>query len=149
MMGLSDLFLLALVALVVVLVLLAVAASVTNPVVDVADELSSSLSPEAVASAVGETLAALPRTQLRLVLPATWTVSYRRHPRYAVLLGILTLPIGLLVLLLVRETLQLTVSVTRDDDHTRVLVVGRAHQKLALALGARLGHLTEPAAQHT
>jgi len=137
-MGLSDVLPLVVIAVVLVVIAMSVAASWDNPVVEVADEMTTTMSVAQAESLIGEALAVVPRVQVCTVLPGTRTVSYRHHPRYAVALGILTLPVGLLVLLLVRETLLLTVSVTRDAGSTRVLVVGRAHKKPAVALGEGL-----------
>jgi hypothetical protein len=144
MLGTSDGVVLMAVGATLVVVALAVAAWWGNPVVEVADELSSVMPLDQVQALIDGALAVLPGAQVLAVLPGTRTLSYRHHPRYSVLLGILTLPIGLLVLLLVRETLQLTVSATAQEGSTRVLVAGRAHKKLAAALGDALRPLAAP-----
>ncbi|MGY2874612.1 hypothetical protein ACVW00_001802 [Marmoricola sp. URHA0025 HA25] len=143
MIGLSDIVTLCVIVVVLAVVALAVAVSWANPVVDVADETTTARSADEVRAVVAGALADLRGVQVRMDLPGTWTVSYRHHPRYAVLLAILSLPVGLLVLLFVRETLLLTISVTGDSGSTRILVVGHAHKKLAESLGERIQPLSE------
>lgn len=110
----------------------------SNPIVNVVDELTSS-TPYAVADTeVAQILGATRRLEFRMVLPGTYTLSYRHYPTYALVLGVLTFPLGLLLLFLVREILMLTVSVTEAGRGSRVTVVGRAHTKLALAVGETL-----------
>jgi hypothetical protein len=146
-MGGNEVGLITLIAAVAVVIVLAVAGSFGNAVVEVADEMATGMSVTDVEALIGEALASIPSAQARPVLPGTWTLTYRRHPRYSVVLGVLTLPVGLLLLILVRETLLLTVSVTRAGERTRVVVVGRAHAKLAVALGESLQRLLAPQAQ--
>jgi hypothetical protein len=138
MMDLSDVVAVGAVVVVLALLAVSVASYIGNPVLDVADELTTTLPAPEAESVVADVLTAVPYTERRSVLPGTWTVSYRHHPRYAVLLGILAFPVGLLVILFVRETLVLTVTITSDAGGSKVAVVGRAHQKLALALGDAL-----------
>ncbi|MFZ2177735.1 MAG: hypothetical protein WAW17_27655, partial [Rhodococcus sp. (in: high G+C Gram-positive bacteria)] len=52
-------------------------------------------------SEVAQILGATRRLEFRMVLPGTYTLSYRHYPGYALVLGILTFPLGLLLLLLV------------------------------------------------
>jgi hypothetical protein len=73
-----------------------------------------------------------------MLLPGTYTLSYRRTPGWALVLGVVTFPIGLLVIILSRETLTITVSVTSSGDSTRITVVGQANRDVALAIGAAL-----------
>jgi hypothetical protein len=146
MLGLSEATQLAAIVAVLVTVALAVALFSTNPVVDVADEMTTPMSSVEAEARIGEALAVVPGVTVRQVLPGTRTIVYRHPPRYSVLLGILTLPLGLLVLLFVRETLLLTVSVARVEGGTRILVAGRAHRKLSSALGEALQSLVAPRA---
>jgi hypothetical protein len=146
MLGVSDVAFFLGIALVLLVIATSVALTSTNPVVDVADEMTAAMSPAEAEALVDRALAVIPAAQVSRVLPGTWTLSYRRHPRYSVVLGLLALPVGLLVLLFVRETLVLTVSVVPDETGTQVLVVGRAHRQLAAALGEALQPLLGPRA---
>jgi hypothetical protein len=53
-------------------------------------------------------------------------------------LGVVTFPIGILIIFLAWETFVLTFSVTSLGAGSRVTVVGRAHEKVALAVGTAI-----------
>lgn len=132
------------VALVVLLVTAVAAMTVvvfgrwTNPVSNVADEISSPLPVAAVESLVTSLLTSSPKVDVAMPFPGTYTLSYRTTPLFAIFLAIFAFPIGLLALWFVHEKQSLTVSITSEGDGSRVRVVGRAHKKLALALGDAL-----------
>ncbi len=130
-------FVVVLVAAVVAIVAVLVVRS-TNPLTNVADELLTPLPAPEVESLVVPVLTLSSKLQVELVLPGTYTVSYRTTPTIAWVIAVVTFPIGLLALWFVREKQTLTVSITVAGDQTRVRVFGRAHQKYALALGSAL-----------
>jgi hypothetical protein len=72
------------------------------------------------------------------VVPGTYLMSYRRTPGWALVLGLLTFPLGVFVVLLCRETLTLTIAVTAGEAGTRVTMVGRAQANVVRAMGAAL-----------
>ena len=125
-------------ALVVALVAVPIVRSSLNPVVTVVDELHTTAAYDAVDAEVAQLLGSTRGYELRMLLPGTYTLSYRRTPGWALVLGVVTFPIGLLVIILSRETLTITVSVTSSGDSTRITVVGQANRDVALAIGAAL-----------
>lgn len=110
----------------------------TNPLTHVADELCTPVPAADVESMIGPLLALSPKAAVEKVLPGTYTLTYRTTPVLAWVLAVVTFPIGLLALWFLRESHRLTVSISADDGQTRVRVFGRAHRKLALALGSAL-----------
>lgn len=127
-------------ALGAILVLLAIPVfrSITNPVVTVADHLSTGTSYDAADVAVADLLGTSRGYDLQLLVPGTYQLSYRRAPAWAIVLGVLTFPLGIAVIMLARETLTLTVSLAAVGTGTRVTVVGRAHKNVAEGVGAGL-----------
>jgi hypothetical protein len=125
-------------ALVVALVAVPIVRSSLNPVVTVVDELRTTAAYDAVDAEVAQLLGRTRGYELRMLLPGTYTLSYRRTPGWALVLGVVTFPIGLLVIILSRETLTITVSVTSSGDSTRITVVGQANRDVALSIGAAL-----------
>jgi hypothetical protein len=122
----------------VLLIALAVVRSVMNPAVNVVDDQMSQRPYSEVDADVARLLGGTRGYDVRMVLPGTYTLSYRRTPAWALVLGVVTFPIGILIILLSRETFVLTFSVTATEAGTRVTVVGRAHEKVALAVGAAI-----------
>ena len=121
-----------------VLVSLPVVYAFINPVLDVADELNTTAPHAEVDAVVTELLGNSRGYDIQMMASGTYTLSYRRSPAWALMLGLLTLPIGILIILFVRERLTLTFSATATESGTRLLVFGRAHEKLALTTGAAL-----------
>ena len=109
--------------------------AVVNPVVNVADDLATTAPYAKVDAALVELLGNTRGYELQVRAPGTFSLSYRRAPMWSLVLGLLTFPLGILIVLFARETLTLTFSATPTGTGTRVLVLGRAHQKLALATG--------------
>jgi hypothetical protein len=130
-----------------VLIALPVVRSIMNPIVTVVDDRTSSRPYAEVDADIARLLGSTRGYDLRMMLPGTYTLSYRRTPGWALLLGVVTFPVGILIILLARETFVLTFSVTATEAGTRVTVVGRAHEKVALAVGAAIERrLGEPLA---
>jgi hypothetical protein len=135
--------LLVVLAIIFVLVALAVVYSITNPVVNVADDLTTASPYAEVDSALAQLLANTRGYEVQLMAPGTYALTYRRAPAWALVLGLLTFPLGILVVWLCRERLTLTFSATAVEAGTRLLVFGRVHQKLALATGTAIQHRLE------
>lgn len=125
-------------AIFLALIAVPVVRSFNNPVVTVADVTTSARPYDDVDADVARLLGSSKGYELQMVLPGTYTLSYRRTPGWALVLGVVTFPLGILIMLLARETLTLTISVTAAERGTRVTVVGQANQKLARAIGAAI-----------
>jgi len=121
-----------------VLVSLPIVFDIINPVVNVADDLSTTAHYAEVDSEVAQLLGNSRGYDIEMLTPGTYTLSYGRFPTWALVLGLLTFPIGILIVWFARERLTLTFSATATESGTRLLVFGRAHQKLALVTGAEL-----------
>jgi len=134
-------------AILAVLVTVPIVRAIMNPIVTVVDDRTSARPYAELDADVARLLGSTRGYDLRMVLPGTYTLSYRRTPGWALVLGVLTFPIGILVFFLARETFVLTFSVTALEAGSRVTVVGRAHEKVALAVGAAIERrLGEPLA---
>jgi hypothetical protein len=125
----------ALAVLLLALLVSVIVRSFQNPIENVADELHSPLPFAEVDRRVAKVLDTTTRTGLRMVLPGTYTLSYRHTPGIAIVLGIMTFPIGLLMMFIMRRDLQLTISITSDGTGSLIRVVGRTHRKLAVTVG--------------
>lgn len=121
-----------------VLACLPVVFEIINPVVNVVDELMTTAPFSAVDSELTRLLGDSRGYDIQMMAPGTYNLSYRRSPAWALVLGLITFPIGVLLLLFARETLTLTFSATPTESGTRLLVFGRAHRKLATACGTAL-----------
>jgi hypothetical protein len=132
-----------------VLVAIPMVRSITNPVVTVADHVTSATPYDDADVAVADLLQSARGYDLALLVPGTYQLCYRRTPAWAIALGILTFPIGILVFLLARETFTLTISLVRVEIGTRVTVVGKAHRNVAEGVGAGLQRRLAAAASVT
>jgi hypothetical protein len=121
-----------------VLIALAVVRAIMNPIVTVVDDRTSVRPYSELDADVARLLGSTRGYDLRMVLPGTYTLSYRRTPWWALVLGVVTFPIGILIIFLARETFVLTFSITALGAGSRVTVVGRAHEKVALAVGTAI-----------
>jgi hypothetical protein len=128
--------LLLLLGVALVLVSLPVVFAILNPVVNVVDDLTTTALYVEVDSELAQLLGNSRGYDIQMMAPGTYTLSYRRTPTWALVLGLLTFPIGILIVLFAREKLTLTLSATATESGTRLLVFGRVHEKLALATGA-------------
>jgi hypothetical protein len=122
----------------VVLLALPVVRAVTNPVVSVADHLTTAMPYDEADLAVVALLQSARGYDVALMAPGTYRLSYRRTPAWAIVLGILTFPLGIVLILLARETFTLTVSLVPAQAGTRVTVVGKAHRSVAEGVGEGL-----------
>jgi hypothetical protein len=128
--------LLVLLGILLVLVALPITYAVTNPVVGVADDLTTTTPYVEVDSELATMLANTRGYEIQVLAAGTYALSYRRAPAWALVLGLLTFPFGILIILFSRERLTLTFSATAIGSGTRLLVFGRVHEKLARATGA-------------
>lgn len=128
-----------------VLAAAAVVYAITNPVVNVADDLNTTTPYTEVDSELADLLGNTRGYDVQLMAPGTYALSYRRAPAWALVLGLLTFPVGILIVLLARERLTLTLSATATESGTRLLVFGRVHEKLARATGAAVQRRLAPA----
>ena len=110
--------------------------------VSVAREWRPALDVAEVERVLVDSFAAVPRAQWRAQADGSWIYTVRRVPPWAVLLGLLTLPLGLL-LFLVRETADLHVRVLDDEEGCRVRVVGRTPDSTVQALDSWLTRMAQ------
>jgi hypothetical protein len=125
---------------VVAVVLVAIAAWLTSRErwVRVAREWDVDLPPAAVDDELVTTFAPATRGRLRRAGPDGWTRSVSRTPAWAIVLGLLTLPLGVLLLLLVREHADLHLRVRPEGTGSRLRAVGRARSADAAALDSSM-----------
>ena len=121
-----------------VLVSVPVVLAISNPVVNVVDDMTTTTPYAEVDSELTKLLGNSRGYEIQMMAPGTYTLSYRRSPAWALVLGLLTFPIGILIVLFAREKLTLTFSATATESGTRLLVFGRAHEKLACATGGAI-----------
>ena len=123
--------------LVVTLIALAVIVVTTRwkSVVSVNDAIILHADRAAVERITFGPLGSIPSSQLTSATPGQVTITSSWTPTWAVFVGILTIPIGLLLLLLVRQTLTLHVRFLNHEGGTLVQVAGKARKKVALAVG--------------
>jgi hypothetical protein len=136
--GIGEATIVVLVLLCLGLAVAAIIRGIRTEITWVADELTTTLSMAEVESRVSTLLTNTRRVTRRKVLPGTYTLSYRHYPAVAILLALLTFPLGPLLLLLLRNTYQLVISITDDGDRTRVRVVGRIHRRFATSVRENL-----------
>ena len=68
-------------------------------------------------------------------MPGQVTLTSPWAPTWTVVLGILAFPVGLLLVLLLRQDLTLNIRFVEEGDGTLVQVAGRARKKVALLVG--------------
>ena len=130
--------LLLLFAILMALVALPVVSAIRNPIVNVADDLKTTTPYAEVDSELAQLLGDTRGYEVQVVAPGTYALSYRRAPAWALVLGLLTFPIGILVVVFSREKLMLTFSATPIESGTRLLVFGRVHERFARATGTAI-----------
>lgn len=108
--------------------------------VRVSQEWRPALTREAVEQVLFMSFAAVPGAQWRPQADGSWIYTVRRVPSWAILLGLLTLPFGLL-LLLVKETADLHVRLLDDGGGCLVRAVGRTPDATAQALDTWLARM--------
>lgn len=107
-----------------------------DPVVTVDDQMSiDGMSPAELDRRVFGRLGAVLRSQMGQVFPGHVTLTSSSIPGWAVLVGLLTFPVGLLLLLLIRQQLSLHVRVLPDGRGSLVQVAGKARKSVALEVG--------------
>jgi hypothetical protein len=126
--------------LLLILVTLPVVRAFTNPIVTVADDLDTTAPYADVDAALAKLVGGTRGYDVQMPVPGTYTLSHRRSPAWALVLGLVTFPAGILIIWLAREQLTLTLSATATDSGTRVLALGRVHRKLARTAGAAVTH---------
>lgn len=126
------------VVLLLALVAVPIVLDIRNPVVSVVDDLTTTAPYAEVDAELMKLLGNSRGYDIQMMVPGTYTLSYRRSPGWALVLGLLTFPIGILIVLFAREKLTLTLSATATESGTRLLVIGRVHEKLALATGTAI-----------
>ncbi|MEO5666382.1 MAG: hypothetical protein ABIR39_24180 [Nocardioides sp.] len=110
--------------------------------VSVSREWVTDLDIDDVEDVLRRSFAAVPGTTWRSQPDGSWVHTVRRVPFWAVLLGVFTLPLGLL-LFLVKETADLHVRLFRDEQGCRVLVVGRTPERTLNALDSWLTRMAK------
>ncbi|WP_370288654.1 hypothetical protein [Nocardioides sp.] len=107
-----------------------------DPVVTVDDEMSiDGMSPAELDRRVFGRLGAVRRSQMGQVFPGHVALTSSSIPGWAILVGLLTFPVGLLLLLLIRQQLSLHVRVLPDGRGSLVQVAGKARKSVALEVG--------------
>jgi hypothetical protein len=110
--------------------------------VRVSREWRLAVSASDIEEALADSFAAAPGGRWRAQADGSWVYTVRRVPLWAVLLGVLTLPLGLL-LLLVKETADLHVRLVRDEEGCRVRAIGRTPTATAGALDSWLTRMAQ------
>jgi len=115
------------------------------PVVTVNDEVELSQAPESVERDVFGALGSIRGSTMTSLLPGHVVIVTKSTPAWAVLVGILVLPLGLLLIAFVRNEHVLNVRFLKHGAGTTVQVAGRSRKKVALAVGAAFDRLGRPA----
>lgn len=126
-----------LVLLVPILVLAAIfaAAHRRSQVVTVNDSMSLPERRSTVERGAFGSLGSIPGAVMSQTMPGQVTLTSKWAPTWTVVLGILAFPVGLLLVLLIRQDLTLNIRFVEDGDGTLVQVAGRARKKVALLVG--------------
>ncbi|GAA3834683.1 hypothetical protein [Nocardioides panacisoli] len=123
-------------AALVLLVVLLVLVSVSSVVVTVNDEETLPLDQATVERLAFGRLGSISGVTMTQVFPGQVSLVSRWLPGWALLVGLLTFPVGLLVLFLVRNEAVLHVRFLDDGETaTTVQVAGRARKRVALDVG--------------
>jgi hypothetical protein len=130
--------------LVVLVALMALAARGAAPVT-VNDETLIPVAPAELEGRAVRGLRSIPRATVTQPFPSQFLVCSKRIPPWAIVVGLLTLPFGLILLLLVRSRMVLLVRLDDDGGSTRVRAAGQARTDVALAVGHTVTRL-RPAA---
>lgn len=124
------------VAILVLLAVLIVIASVSSAIVTVNDEVTVPHDQATVERLAFVSLGSIPGVTMTQMFPGQVGLGTRWLPGWALLVGLLTLPLGLLVLFLVRNEAILYVRFLGDGDTTTTVpVAGRARKRVALRVG--------------
>lgn len=135
-----DGFIAVLVLLISALVVLAllVAGSRRKSVVTVNDQLAIALPRGQVEQFAFGPISSIPGAAVTQAVPGQTTLVTKWTPTWAVVVGILAFPLGLLLLLLIRQDLVLHVRFVDSSGGTLVQVAGRSRRRTALAVGEAL-----------
>lgn len=107
-----------------------------DPVVTVNDQMSiDGISPAELDRRVFGRLGAVRRSQMAQVFPGHVTLTSSSIPGWAILVGLLAFPVGLLLLLLIRQRVLLNVRVLPEGGGSLVQVAGKARTSVALEVG--------------
>lgn len=120
------------VVLVVVLILLG---SRRSSVVTVNDDMILASLPNEVERRAFGALGSVPGATMGQVFPGQLTLTSKWTPSWVVVVAILSFPLGLLLLLLVRQDLVLHVRFTESTEGTLAQVAGKSRRKVAIAVG--------------
>lgn len=118
-----------------------VAASRSSSVVTVNDQVELPLDLATVERDAFGPLGAVRGASMSQSLPGQVTLTTSFIPTWAVLLGILAFPIGLLLLFLIRRELTLHVRYVEQGGGTLVQVAGKTRKNVALAVGEIFGSM--------
>lgn len=126
----------AVVATLVLLAVLIVIASAGSAIVTVSDEVTVPQDQDTVERLAFGALGSIPGVTMTQMFPGQLGLASKWLPGWALLVGLLTLPLGLLVLFLVRSEAILYIRFLSDGDTTTtVQVAGRARKRVALRVG--------------
>lgn len=130
-----------LVLLVPILVIVAIAAAAwrRSQVVTVNDQTRQHADQAQVERHAFGALGTIPKAALTQAVPGQMTLVSKWTPTWAVVVGILAFPVGLLLLLLIRQELTLHVRFNQEaDGSTHVHVSGKTLKRVAEAVGRAL-----------
>lgn len=133
-----------LVALAALVVALSVLLSRRSTVVSVNDDVAIRLPQAEVERRSFGALGSIPAATMTQSIPGQLTVTTKWPPSWVILVAILSFPIGLLLLLLVRQDLVLNVRFVETKEDTLVQVAGKSRRKVAIAVGETFNRLPEP-----
>lgn len=80
-------------------------------------------------------LGSIPGATMNQTMSGQVTLTSQWAPTWTFVVGILAFPVGLLLVLLIRQDLTLNIRFVEDGDGTLVQVAGRARKKVALLVG--------------
>jgi hypothetical protein len=109
--------------------------------VPVSREWRPALPADEVQRVLSESFAVVPAARLRVQGDGSSVYTVRRCPWWAIVVGAFTLPLGLLLWLLVKESADLHVQVDDGPDGCRVRAFGRTSDGTAKALDSWLSRM--------
>lgn len=87
-------------------------------------------------------LGSIPGATMTQSMPGQVVVTAKWTPSWVIVVAILSFPLGLLLLLLVRQDLVLNVRFAETSGGTLVQVTGKSRRKVAIAVGAAFDRLS-------
>lgn len=123
---------------VLLLVAILAASSRRKSVVTVNDQIEIAMDRDRVEQFAFGPLGSIQGAAVTQAVPGQMTLVSKWTPTWAVVIGILSFPVGLLLLLLIRQELVMHVRFLDNGGTTLVQVAGKSRKRVALAVGEAL-----------